>query len=362
MRPSDSGKGPWTRRTIEREAAHWLALREARAWTTAEHASFSDWRSRSAAHAAIFEEIENAWRQFDALSAYPHSADRASDPDILIEDRPFRPPVLRRSWAMGVLAASVAVAAIFWIGNRDRESSPGAEVALKTERLVRLSDGSVVELNVGAVLEENFDARVRRVVLRGGEAHFSVARNLERPFVVEVGSATVRAIGTAFNIRMDAARLEVLVTEGKVEVDLDPSAGSATRPSSGGGDAHLDTSRAPFPLSAGQRTILEVEPESGRVGTVVVDTPAVPDIDRMLAWQTGRLHFDATPLREAAGQFNARSGGPRLVLGDETVGEVLVSGRIRAENVDQFVEVLVSGFGVEAEWRNAGEIILRRPR
>ena len=60
-----------------------------------------------------------------------------------------------------------------------------------------LDDGTVVELNGGAEIEVQFTAAERRLRLVRGEAHFQVAKNPLRPFVVEAGGVAVRAVGTA---------------------------------------------------------------------------------------------------------------------------------------------------------------------
>lgn len=68
---------------IQRQAAEWLALRQARGFTIAERASFAAWRDSDSRHAEIFRDVEAAWGALDQLARYPHSADVAADPDLL---------------------------------------------------------------------------------------------------------------------------------------------------------------------------------------------------------------------------------------------------------------------------------------
>src|SRR5207244_2744250 len=82
-----------------------------------------------------------------------------------------------------------------------------------------LSDGSVVELNARAEIESNFTDSQRNVRLVRGEALFSVAKDHSRPFVVQVGPITVKAVGTAFNIRHSPKQIEILVTEGRIAIE-----------------------------------------------------------------------------------------------------------------------------------------------
>ena len=103
----------------------------------------------------------------------------------------------------------------------------GSIVALITPML---DDGSVAELNRGAEIEVNYTVAERRVVLRRGEALFTVAKNPARPFVVRAGGVDVRAVGTAFNVKLAGPNLEVLVTEGTVHVSQQTPATSASAP------------------------------------------------------------------------------------------------------------------------------------
>ena len=45
-----------------------------------------------------------------------------------------------------------------------------------------------------------FDGKVRSVILKG-EAYFDVARNVSKPFVVEVDETKVKVLGTSFNVK-----------------------------------------------------------------------------------------------------------------------------------------------------------------
>lgn len=348
----------------QKEAAQWLALREARAFTAAEHASFADWMARDPRHAAVLAEVEAAWRAFDGLAAFPHCDDRAADPDLLAPAGAARRPAIAAAF---LAAASIAVAALVWYKpwtNRISAAQPPAIAAAASQQFFVLPDGTVVETNAGATVEAKFTPAERRVVLARGEAHFAVAHNPARPFIVEARGVAVRAVGTAFNVRLAAAEIEVLVTEGRVQVAMDQAvapepqdpAANALRPANLRPDALV-----PLALAPGQRTVIGIDPDSGRLHAPVVEQLALSEIDRKLAWQKSRLVFDSTPLAEAIARIERHATlGPRLVLGDDEVGKVLVSGRIWADRVESFVEALEFGFGVSAERRASGEIVLRK--
>jgi ferric-dicitrate binding protein FerR (iron transport regulator) len=85
----------------------------------------------------------------------------------------------------------------------------------------RLPDGTEVWLNAESRLTypEKFDDTLRRVQLTG-EAFFEVAKDPQRPFIVEAGGIKTQALGTAFNIHAypeeDITKIALL--EGKVRV------------------------------------------------------------------------------------------------------------------------------------------------
>lgn len=323
---------------IEQQAADWLALIEERELMPAEAAAFAAWRAADPKHEAAVEELQTAWHTFDRLRAYPCAERQSGDPDILVRARPvyYRPAVALTA------AASLALASVLWWGSwraADRSSAIVAATPAALATTLTLPDGSEVEFREGSEVVPIFTADERRVRLVRGEAHFSVAKNPNRPFIVEANGISVRAVGTAFNVRLATSGVEVLVTEGTVQVGP-PSPG---------------TSEAVPILVAGQRALVETAPMAA---AAVVETLAPVEIDHALAWQTSRLVFEATPLADVLAQFN-RHTPQRIVLRDPTLAALPVSGRFRAGNIESFLELLEKGLGVAVE-RRGGEISLRR--
>jgi transmembrane sensor len=84
-----------------------------------------------------------------------------------------------------------------------------------------LPDGTSVTLNAGSKLRyaRNFLNEERRVVLQG-EAYFEVKRDSTRPFIITLGEAEIKVLGTAFNVKAykNSGKIEVTVTEGRVSL------------------------------------------------------------------------------------------------------------------------------------------------
>ncbi|GGH22704.1 FecR family protein [Sphingobacterium alkalisoli] len=84
---------------------------------------------------------------------------------------------------------------------------------------MNLPDGSVIWINAMSSLRfpVKFGHKERRVYLKG-EAYFEVAKDVNRPFIVDVEGKEVRVFGTEFNVRTYNNIFKTTLVEGKVEV------------------------------------------------------------------------------------------------------------------------------------------------
>jgi transmembrane sensor len=191
-----------------------------------------------------------------------------------------------------------------------------------------------------------------------------VAKNPARPFLVEAGAIAVRAIGTAFNVRLGASDVEVLVTEGRVVVGSEVERSFSHPPLPPSQPAVPEGQRAPGVfLAVNQRALISTaRPASAAVPVAPIVEEVAPDAVReALAWQGPRLVFVDTPLVDAIAQFNRRNP-VQLVLADPELEAVLIGGSFRAQNVDAFVRLLASGNDIVTERPDPLRIVLRKAK
>ena len=258
------------------------------------------------------------------------------------------PSLFRRwRWPLAAAAAVALSVATYHFGtlSAPQPLGPGTRV---------LADGTVVELNGDAVIISDYSATERRVRLERGEAHFTVTKDQARPFTVTAAGVAVRAVGTAFNVRLAGAAVEVLVTEGQVR--LQPPPAPVTSESTGPAPLAVPAV-AERMLAARQRAVVGTTP-SAAAPEIATLTPG--EIERVLAWQHRLLDFTATPLGDIVTAFNRRNA-TQLVLADPGLAALRVSASLRSDNVLGFVKLLETGFGVRAERRGDSEILLSRP-
>jgi transmembrane sensor len=334
---------------IQEAASAWIARRD-RGLTPAEQDAYFEWLYADPRHGRAMQRQERIWAGLNKLEQWRPAHSAIPNPDLLA---PHRRSARLYWFVSGLAAAAALVLAIYT--QQPAATATATETVPRREAIVHpgperqtLADGSIVELNQGAEIEVMFTADERRVRLVKGEAFFTVARQPERPFFVETAGVAVRAIGTAFSVALGQHDVAVLVTQGTVEV-LDVS-----KPITPDGSAE------PVVLTAGQRTVvklMKLRPANPR--PVVQDvTPA--EVDRALSWQGMRLEFVEMPLRDVVATFN-RYNRRKLSVDDPEIAHLLVGGNFRADNVDAFVRLLDSGFGIASE-SQADEVVLRRVR
>jgi ferric-dicitrate binding protein FerR (iron transport regulator) len=88
-----------------------------------------------------------------------------------------------------------------------------------------------------------------------------------------------------------------------------------------------------------------------------VTTLSHAEIEARLAWQPRLLDFTSAPLSEIVAEFNRRNP-VRLTLGDASLACLRLSATFRSDNVEGFVRLMASDFGMRAERRGAAEITL----
>jgi transmembrane sensor len=326
---------------IEEAAVAWLIERD-EGFAPGRAAEFARWRLLDRRHAAVVARLEETWSLLEEMPSLPAKLP-ATELAFPKQARRFRAAL----WVPFAAAAAMMLAFFWWRSESRNLDGHYATVAGALQR-VALPDGSVVTLNMSSAASVQFSSHERRVQLAAGEAHFEVARDEARPFLVTAGGVTVRAVGTAFNVRVAAAAVEVVVASGKVRLttpELSPASASGA------------LAAAPL-LEKGDRAIVA----RGAVELVPAITRLEPtQLREALAWQQEMLIFTETPLREVIAQFN-RSNRMQLRLGDTDLGARLIGGTFAASNVEAFVSLLDRGGDLSAERTGDREIILRKAR
>lgn len=336
---------------VRKAASDWIARLDA-GLSAAEQAEFQAWCDASPLHAEAVARYERLWRNLDRPRALGASAELNSDLTRLRQRDRRR----RARWA-ATASLSLLVSWAAWstfCPPAFTTSAPGtAPLAIIVPDRRELPDGTVVEYPAGTDLRVDFSSPgFRRVTLLRGEAHFAVAKDPSRPFIVEATGVSVQAVGTAFSVQLGSSAVEVLVTEGQVTVDpatsREPQPREAAEPN-------------PALLDAGQKISVAVGPAAARAASPPENlSPA--EIAQRLVWRNPRMEFSNAPLDDVVAAINryaAAHGGARFVIQDPPLGAKRLSGIFRVDEPGTFIAILENGFGIEAMRQGAKTIVLR---
>ncbi|MFY9150588.1 MAG: FecR domain-containing protein [Prolixibacteraceae bacterium] len=144
--------------------------------------------------------------------------------------------------------------------------------------MVVLPDGTKVWLNAETTLKfpVPFPKNKRNVQLQG-EAFFDVTKNPEQPFIVNSANVWVKVYGTRFNCKayQEDKNIEVILEEGRVGLSVrDEGVYKKTR------------------LIPGDHAVITRESNKVDIKN--------EKIDKYIAWHTGKLVFENTPMSEVA--------------------------------------------------------------
>jgi transmembrane sensor len=201
--------------------------------------------------------------------------------------------MISRRWVYvtGAAAAALAAIAVLFLHSFVAQAQTYT-TAVGEQRPCPLEDGSVVYLNTDSRVEVQYTHDQRNVLLVRGEALFSVAKNIRRPFIVQSGDVGIRAAGTQFNVRRRDYATDVSVIEGGVQITP-----MKQPPVVRNADPYIrtETAMTPTKIQAGE----EVRVSGGKITKL-----PQRDVDISISWRRRQLVFSHTPLSDVAAEFN----------------------------------------------------------
>jgi len=264
------------------------------------------------------------------------------------------------------VCAAVTVVTIAWIHfPRTAGGEPVAylgvyETGTGQRSTSTLQDGSVVDLNSRTRIKVTFTDKARTVELVYGQALFQIAHNAQRPFIVRAGDREITAIGTQFDVRLDAQSVRVTLIEGKVEVSQEFPGGAEPRSpepqqsGKSGGDL-------PLYLVPGQQYIARLA-DDGREGKEHPDRVVrAVDVAKVTGWHEGHVFLEDLSLADAVAEMN-RHSPVQITVEDPKLARLRVNGMFRAGEQEAFVTALEQYFPIVAQHHGDMEIILTSRR
>ena len=202
---------------------------------------------------------------------------------------------------------------------------------------VMLPDHSVVNLNGNSTLKyaASWPTAKPREVWLDGEAYFSVVHTLHnQKFIVRTSNqVNVEVLGTEFNVSKRQGRTQVVLSAGKVRLNINKTKKSNQVILKPGELVELKTNSA--------------QPIKKKVNPQVYTS-----------WKNKILIFDNTPLPEVALNLE-ETYGLNVQLADSALSQMKVSGSTPIENLDVFFAGLSKTFDLQIT-KNKNEVVFRK--
>jgi transmembrane sensor len=330
-------------RTAE-QAAWWLLTLQSEQLTAAQRAEFIDWLRESPLHIAEMLRVCRLQRELSGFKGWAQIEPLAAQLSTITELGSGRSAARHgarssvRRLAAPLLAASIAALSLLGILMFSRFNQTVLKTQLGERREMTLSDGSVVDLAPDTEMVVRYRSRERVIKLDRGEALFHVAKNPNRPFVVQAAGTSVRAVGTVFNVERDVQGVSITVVEGRVSVSQQPAAAeSCATALCLGADEQVSIS------PAGKATAVRRVQSEAETG-----------------WASGRLVFENETIAAIASRFNLYNRTQIQIL-DPDLASRRISGVFRASDPESFVAFVQSVAGAQVSQADSNHITLASP-
>ncbi len=329
--------------SVAEQAAHWLRVMET--VDIKKRKDFWEWMSASPLHvrelllAVRLDQSLNAIdpeRRIDVAGLIAQAgsgvvplAARAAEPPKP-GARPRFSDALPKIAAAAVLAIT-AVGIGFWISGRGEHYS----TRVGEQRVFELSDGSVIYLNTQSRVHVRYGVHARDIDLQRGQALFQVARSTARPFRVHAAGVIIQALGTQFDVRLNAGQTTVAVMEGAIQV---LSQGST------------ESIGAPARVDAGEGIAIDNRGQIRR-------TPQI-DSEAVSAWRRQRLIFRNDDLATIVTEFNRYNASPRLRIEGDALRDRRFHGTFNAHSPESLLTYLAGDSTLQID-RDDREVVIR---
>lgn len=333
------------RRLIRREAEDWIIrLDRGDAFTDEDREALRQWMTRSPIHVKELKAANRFWQNQELTSLMVPVSESAFEHSRVPRFAAYAACLLLGAFLVWQTFFAYTTNGLYVTGVGQQEK-------------VELDDGSVVELNTDTQIRVEYDGDHRNIRLLKGEAHFSVAKDREKPFRVYADSNFVEAVGTAFSVKKWGDKVDILVTEGRVGIAAVPVESDTT----------VASENAIIPpknillglLEASQSLTLDSTTRSAdAISAKVLEIPQA-ELVRRVSWRDGLLVFNGETLDEVVAEIS-RYTRLSIEVVDPGAKELQVGGRYKTADIEGLLVALENNFNLRAKYIDETHVQLSR--
>ena len=262
-----------------------------------------------------------------------------------VRNRRYQPHQKKATyWQVAAVILVLLASSVFYLQSQvpSKENPENIEqiyyaVGPSQQKELILRDGTKIRLNSNTQLwiSETYGEPVREITLQG-EAYFEVTHNEEKPFIIHTADATIKDLGTAFNIRArpEGGDVQVAVIEGKVKM----WAGSQPK-------------NKAVKLTKGQFGYLDLSTHAITVNNF--------EVHNHLSWMNMRLKFHQARLEQVSRQLH-HLYGVSFAYAAHSLKALVLTADFQRESLKKALEVI--SMTLRIDYRINGEKVMWLPK
>lgn len=189
-----------------------------------EHYELDRWLGEDSANRKVYDEFVHVWKQ-SANGSHPH--DSGVEKEWMRLTHAIDSPGANEdgtglmTWAARIAAGIAFILLCTYLVTTQIPSKVATTFASGSDTLSAiLPDGSRFTLNRNSSLSYRANFEDERSLTLEGEAFFEVREDKDHPFVVQTERASVKVLGTSFNVNSTASETRLTVVTGVVELSI----------------------------------------------------------------------------------------------------------------------------------------------
>lgn len=275
---------------------------------------FEQWLMASQAHQQAYADVSKVWETFDSAQDLEKLA-------VIAEQNTFfqkaeRAQRIKKYVAGAMVAAVIGLGGL--LGLQTWQAQPTLQMVAQAEvgevKSQRLDDGTLLTMNTGAEIEVTYYRDRRLVHLKQGEAIFEVARDEQRPFIIDSGKAQITVLGTRFAVNRLKKLVRVSVDHGTVKVEQHDA----------------DNTINPHSLILHDGEVAEVKTDGA------APTHSKRQAADAFAFEKGMVMFEEADMDEIAETLSRYRKLP-LVAEPPISSKVHITSMLKADSIDTFI-------------------------
>jgi transmembrane sensor len=274
-------------------------------------------------HAKVNKQTLNVDKEWSAISQKLAFSEKTSGKVV-----PMKTQKTSLRWLSIAAAVAVLVVAGFWLFNNSVNTNSIIVSSEQQTKAQQLADGTQIKLNQFSTINYTDAKDGTRQVKLSGDAFFEVARDEQRPFVINAQEVAVKVLGTSFYVdaRDQTDEVQVIVASGTVAME-----------------------------AAGKKVILE----KGEIGTFVKSNRELSkkqneDVN-YLAWKTKRLVYEKALLGKVVYDLN-RTFHADISLETAGLHNCLLTATYENQSLESIIRILEKTLNLKANMN--GETIV----